>query len=238
MIKLQQINLFLAFGAGFLSFISPCSLPLYPAFLSYITGMSVSELKSERGIFRKKAFIHTLFFLVGFSIIFLVLGFSSTMLEDIFLQYQDLMRQVGAIILVFFGLVLAGVLNFNFLNMNKKIQFQNRPAGYLGSVLIGLAFAAGWTPCTGPILVGVMSLVAADPGKGLLYMGAYVIGFSLPFILMSLFMDKMTFLKKNGQLFMKIGGILMVIVGILLFFNWMTLIIALLQPLFGDFKGF
>lgn len=235
---MQQLNFFLAFGAGFLSFISPCSLPLYPAFLSYITGMSVSELKSERGIFRKKAFIHTLFFLLGFSIIFLVLGFSSTMLEDIFLQYQDLMRQVGAIVLVFFGLVLAGVLNFNFLNMDKKIQFQNRPAGYLGSVLIGLAFAAGWTPCTGPILVGVMGLVAADPGKGLLYMGAYVIGFSLPFILMSLFMDKMTFLKKNGQRFMKIGGILMVFIGILLFFDWMTLIISLLQPLFGDFKGF
>lgn len=235
---MQQMNFFLAFGAGFLSFISPCSLPLYPAFLSYITGMSVSELKSERGIFRKKAFIHTLLFLLGFSIIFLVLGFSSTILKDIFVRYQDLIRQVGAIVLVFFGLVLADVLNFNFLNMDKKIQFQNRPAGYLGSVLIGIAFAAGWTPCTGPILAGVITLVANDPGKGLLYMGGYVIGFSIPFIVMSLFMDKMTFLKKHGQRFMKIGGILMVIVGIILFFDWMTLIISLLQPLFGDFKGF
>ncbi|WP_340084812.1 cytochrome c biogenesis protein CcdA [Siminovitchia sp. FSL H7-0308] len=235
---MQQINLFLAFGAGFLSFISPCSLPLYPAFLSYLTGMSVSELKSDRGIFKKKAFIHTLLFLLGFSIIFLVLGFSSTLLEDFFLKFKDLMRQVGAIILVFFGLVLAGVLNFNFLNMDKKIQFQNRPAGYVGSVLIGLAFAAGWTPCTGPILMGVATLVAQDPGKGLFYMGAYVLGFSIPFILMSLFIDKMTFLKRNGQRFMKIGGILMVIVGILLFFNWMTVIISLLLPLFGGFTGF
>ncbi|GIN89184.1 cytochrome C biogenesis protein CcdA [Siminovitchia terrae] len=235
---MQQINIFLAFGAGFLSFISPCTLPLYPAFLSYITGMTVNEMKEERGIFRKKAFIHTILFLVGFSIIFLALGLSSTLFEDMFRQYQALLRQVGAIVLVFFGLVLTGILSFNFLNMEKKIQFQNRPTGYLGSVLIGIAFAAGWTPCTGPILGAMIGLVAGDPGKGLLYMGAYVLGFSVPFLLMSLFLDKMTFLKKNGQRFMKIGGYLMIIIGILLFFDWMQLIISILQPLFGDFKGF
>ncbi|WP_144463561.1 cytochrome c biogenesis CcdA family protein [Siminovitchia fortis] len=235
---MQQINLFLAFGAGFLSFISPCALPLYPAFLSYITGMTVNEMKEERGIFKKKAFIHTILFLVGFSIIFLALGLTSTIFEEIFLKYQDLLRQVGAIVLVFFGLVLTGILGFNFLNMEKKIQFQSRPTGYLGSVLIGIAFAAGWTPCTGPILVGVATMVAQNPGKGLIYMGAYVLGFSIPFLLMSLFLDKMTFLKKNGQRFMKIGGYLMIIIGILLFFDWMQLIISILQPLFGDFTGF
>lgn len=235
---MQQINLFLAFGAGFLSFISPCALPLYPAFLSYITGMTVNEMKEERGIFRKKAFIHTILFLIGFSIIFLAMGLTSTIFVGIFVKYQDLLRQVGAIVMVFFGLVLTGILSFNFLNMEKKIQFQNRPTGYLGSVLIGIAFAAGWTPCTGPILVGVAALITQDPGKGLFYMGAYVLGFSIPFLLMSLFLDKMTFLKKNGQLFMKIGGYLMITIGILLFFDWMQLIISILQPLFGDFKGF
>ncbi|GIN19681.1 cytochrome c biogenesis CcdA family protein [Siminovitchia fordii] len=235
---MQQINLFLAFGAGFLSFISPCALPLYPAFLSYITGMTVNEIKEKRGIFKKKAFIHTILFLVGFSIIFLALGLSSTIFEEIFIKYQTLLRQIGAIVLVFFGLVLTGVLNFSFLNMDKKIQFQNRPAGYLGSILIGIAFAAGWTPCTGPILMGVIALVAANPGMGLLYMGVYVLGFSIPFIIMSLFIDKMTFLKKHGQRFMKIGGILMIVMGILLFFNWMTVIISILIPLFGGFTGF
>ncbi|HBZ11415.1 MAG TPA: cytochrome C biogenesis protein CcdA [Bacillus bacterium] len=235
---MQQINLFLAFGAGFLSFISPCALPLYPAFLSYITGMTVNEIKEKRGIFKKKAFIHTILFLVGFSIIFLALGLSSTIFEEIFIKYQTLLRQIGAIVLVFFGLVLTSVLNFSFLNMDKKIQFQNRPAGYLGSILIGIAFAAGWTPCTGPILMGVIALVAANPGMGLLYMGVYVLGFSIPFIIMSLFIDKMTFLKKHGQRFMKIGGILMIVMGILLFFNWMTVIISILIPLFGGFTGF
>jgi len=235
---MEQVNLFLAFGAGFLSFISPCALPLYPAFLSYITGMTVSEIKGERGILKKKAFLHTVLFLVGFSIIFLALGLSTTFIGAFFVKNQDLLRQIGAIILVFFGLVLTGVLNFDFLNADKKIQFQSRPAGYLGSVLIGIGFAAGWTPCTGPILAGVVALGIANPGMGLFYMIFYILGFSIPFLIMTFFIDKMTFLKKNGQRFMFIGGILMIILGILLFFNWMSVIISILIPLFGGFTGF
>lgn len=234
----EQVNLFLAFGAGFLSFISPCALPLYPAFLSYITGMSVNELKEERGILRKKAFIHTLLFLFGFSIIFLALGLSTTFIGSFFAQNQDLLRQLGAILLVFFGLVLSGVLKFDFLLSDKKVQFQSRPTGYLGSILIGIGFAAGWTPCTGPILAGVMALGIANPGMGLLYMLFYVIGFSIPFLVMTFFLDRMTFLKKHGQRFMVIGGVLMVVMGILLFFDWMTVIISVLVPIFGGFTGF
>src|SRR5699024_5329898 len=128
----------LAFGAGFLSFISPCALPLYPAFLSYITGMTVNELKEERGILRKKAFIHTILFLLGFSIIFLALGLSTSFIGSFFVNYQDLLRQLGAILMVFFGLILTGLLWVNFLLSDKKIQFQKRPAGYIGSVLIGI----------------------------------------------------------------------------------------------------
>lgn len=236
--SLDQLNLFLAFGAGFLSFISPCALPLYPAFLSYITGMTVNELKAERGILRKKAFIHTILFLLGFSIIFLALGLSTTFIGSFFAQYQDLLRQLGAILMVFFGLILSGVLSFQFLLSDKKIQFQKRPTGYLGSILIGLGFAAGWTPCTGPILAGVIALGVTNPGKGLLYMFFYILGFSIPFLVMTFFIDKMTFFKKNGQRFMVIGGVLMIIMGILLFFDWMTIIISLLIPIFGGFTGF
>lgn len=232
-----QVNIFLAFGAGFLSFISPCALPLYPAFLSYITGMTVGEIK-EKGVLRKKAFLHTILFLFGFSIIFLALGFSTTFIGEFFARYQGLLRQVGAIILVFFGLVLTGVLNFNLLNMDKKIQFQSRPAGYLGSVLIGIGFAAGWTPCTGPILAGVVALAIANPGMGLVYMMFYILGFSIPFLIMTFFIDKMTFLKKHGQRFMFWGGVLMIIIGILLFFDWMSMIISFLIPIFGGFTGF
>ena len=233
-----EVTLLLAFGAGLLSFISPCSLPLYPAFLSYITGMTVDELKNERGILRKKALIHTVLFLLGFSIIFLAIGLSTSFIGEFFLAYQDLLRQLGAIILVFFGLVMTGVLQFNFLLKDRKVQFQKRPAGYLGSVLIGLGFAAGWTPCTGPILAGVIALGVANPGMGLFYMSFYILGFSIPFLIMTLFIDKMTFIKKYANRFMMIGGILMIIMGIVLFFDWMTVIIEILIPLFGGFTGF
>ena len=237
-LSLEQVNLFLAFGAGFLSFLSPCALPLYPAFLSYLTGMTVNELKEERGILRKKAFIHTFLFLIGFSIIFLALGLTTSFIGSFFMAYQGLLRQLGAVLLVFFGLILTGVLRFNFLLSDKKIQFQKRPAGYLGSILIGLGFAAGWTPCTGPILAGVMALGVANPGMGLFYMSFYVLGFSIPFLIMTFFIDKMTFLKKHGNRFMIFGGILMIVMGVLLYFDWMRLIIALLIPLFGGFTGF
>ncbi|MCF3942258.1 cytochrome c biogenesis CcdA family protein [Oceanobacillus alkalisoli] len=233
-----EVTLFLAFGAGLLSFISPCSLPLYPAFLSYITGMTVDELKNERGILRKKALIHTVLFLLGFSIIFLAIGLSTSFIGEFFLAYQDLLRQLGAIILVFFGLVLTGVFKFNFLLKDRKVQFRKRPAGYLGSVLIGLGFAAGWTPCTGPILAGVIAMGVANPGMGLLYMSFYILGFSIPFLVMTLFLDRMTFIKKYANRFMVIGGVLMIVMGIVLYLDWMTVIIELLIPVFGGFTGF
>jgi len=115
-----QLNLFLAFGAGLLSFISPCSLPLYPAFLSYITGISFNELKEEKGILNRKALLHTLFFLLGFSVIFMALGFSTSIIGTLFIQYQDLLRQIGAIIIVIFGLVILGFLKFDFLQSEKN----------------------------------------------------------------------------------------------------------------------
>lgn len=211
---------------------------LYPAFLSYLTGMTVNELKEERGRLRKRAFIHTILFLVGFSIIFLALGLTTSFIGSFFIAYQGLLRQLGAVLLVFFGLVLIGVLRFNFLLSDKKFHFQKRPTGYLGSILIGLGFAAGWTPCTGPILAGVMALGVANPSMGLFYMSFYVLGFSVPFLIMTFFIDKMTFLKKNGNRFMMFGGILMIIMGIILYFDWMTIIISLLIPFFGGFTGF
>lgn len=235
---MEQVNLILAFGAGLLSFLSPCSLPLYPAFLSYITGVSVSDLKNKKGILNREAFIHTVLFLAGFSIIFLALGLSTSFIGSFFLDYQDLLRQLGAILMVFFGLVLSGLLKFEFLQSDKKVHFQKRPSGYIGSIIIGVGFAAGWTPCTGPILAGVIALGVSDPGRGLFYMLLYVLGFSIPFLLMSMFIDKMTFLKTHSAVIMALGGILMVLMGVLLYFNMMTKIITFLTPLFGGFTGF
>lgn len=235
---MTDLNLFLAFGAGFLSFISPCCLPLYPAFLSYITGMSVGELKSENGMLQKRSLLHTLFFLIGFSIIFIAIGFGTSFVGQFFYHYKDLIRQIGAIFIVFFGLMIIGFINPEFLMRNRRFEFKNRPSGYFGSVFIGMAFAAGWTPCTGPILMSVILLAGSNPGSGLLYMIAYTLGFAIPFFLLSFFIGRMGWIRKHNVKIMKIGGYIMILMGILLFFNWMTAIISLLSALFGDFTGF
>ncbi|MGG0667050.1 cytochrome c biogenesis protein CcdA [Lederbergia citrisecunda] len=233
-----DLNLFLAFGAGLLNFISPCTLPLYPAFISYITGMSLDELKSDKVKIRKSGMVHTILFLVGFSVIFIFLGFSSSFVGTFFIQYQDLLRQIGSIFIILFGLMIIGLFTPKFLMKEKKLQFKNRPAGYFGTFLIGLAFAAGWTPCTGPITGAVFMLASQNPGSGVWYMLAYVLGFAIPFFLLSIFITRVKWIRKYSGTITKVGGALMIALGILLFFDGLTFIIAWLSPFFGGFMGF
>jgi cytochrome c-type biogenesis protein len=235
---MHDVNIFLAVGAGFLSFISPCCLPLYPAFLSYITGMSVGELKSENAMLQKRSLFHTLFFLLGFSIIFIAIGFGTSFIGRFFLEYQTLIRQLGGIFIVFFGLMIVGILNPEFMMKDRRFEFKNRPSGYIGSILIGMAFAAGWTPCTGPILSSVILLAASNPGSGVLYMIAYSLGFAVPFLILSFFVGQMKWIRKHSGKIVKIGGYIMIVMGIVLFFDWMTKIITIFQGLFGNFSGF
>ncbi|UAL54479.1 MULTISPECIES: cytochrome c biogenesis CcdA family protein [Metabacillus] len=235
---MTDLNLFLAFGAGFLSFVSPCCLPLYPAFLSYITGVSVGEIKTENAMLQKRSLLHTLFFLLGFSIIFIALGFGSSFIGEFFFGYSELIRQVGAILIIFFGLVIVGVFQPKFLMKEHRFELKNRPSGYLGSVLIGLAFAAGWTPCTGPILTAVFALTLSNPGSAMIYMIAYILGFAIPFLVMAFFIGRLGWIRKHNLKIMKIGGWLMILIGIMLFFDWMTQIIILFSRLFGGFTGF
>jgi cytochrome c-type biogenesis protein len=235
---MTDINIFIALGAGFLSFISPCCLPLYPAFLSYITGMSVGELKSENAMLQKRSLLHTLFFLLGFSVIFIAIGFGTSFVGQFFIQYQDLIRQLGAIFIVAFGLMVIGFFKPEILMKDRKFEFKNRPSGFFGSALIGMAFAAGWTPCTGPILASVILLAGSNPGSGMLYMIAYTLGFAIPFFILSFFIGKMQWIRKHNTKIVKIGGYIMILVGIMLFFDWMTKLISLLSMMFGDFTGF
>ncbi|WP_026583311.1 cytochrome c biogenesis CcdA family protein [Bacillus sp. J33] len=235
---MTDLNVFIALGAGFLSFVSPCCLPLYPAFLSYITGMSVGEIKEENAMLQRRSMLHTLFFLLGFSAIFIAIGFGTTLLGQFFYQYQDLIRQIGAIFVFFFGLLIVGVIKPEFLMKERRFEFKNRPSGLLGSTLIGMAFAAGWTPCTGPILGAVWSLAVTNPNSAMVYMIAYILGFAIPFFVLSFFIGRMQWIKRNSAKIMKIGGVLMMIMGVVLFFDWMTKIIAVLSPLFGGFMGF
>lgn len=234
---MSEINIFLAFGAGFLSFISPCVLPLFPAFVSYITGMSVSELNDDNKKLNRQSLLHTLMFLIGFCSIFIILGFSSTFVAGFLMKYKDLIRQIGAILIVFFGLVIIGALNFEFLMKDRKVRFKNRPAGFIGSFIIGMAFSAGWTPCTGPILMVVITLAAANPELGMLLMTSYALGFAIPFFILSFFIGKLGWIRRNSMKMVKIGGYIMIVFGIALFFDWMTMLTAFLSSWLG-FQGF
>ncbi|MBC5636058.1 sulfite exporter TauE/SafE family protein [Ornithinibacillus sp. BX22] len=234
---MSEINIFLAFGAGFLSFISPCVLPLYPAFLSYITGMSVSEIKDDHKMLNRNSIIHTICFLIGFSSIFIIFGFVTSSIAQFLLTYKDIIRQVGALLIIFFGLVIVGILNFKFLMKDRKVTFKNRPSGFLGSALIGFAFSLGWTPCTGPILAVVFTLTATDPSKGMVMMIAYILGFSVPFLVLSFFIGKLGWIKRNSHKLVKVGGYIMIALGIALFFDWMTKLTAFLAGWIG-FNGF
>ncbi|MBU8877939.1 cytochrome c biogenesis protein CcdA [Bacillus sp. FJAT-29790] len=235
---MTDLNVFIALGAGFLSFISPCCLPLYPAFLSYITGMSVGELKEEHAMLQRRSMLHTLFFLIGFSLIFIAIGFGTSFLGRFFVDYQDLIRQLGAIFIFFFGLMVVGFIKPEFLLKERRFEFKNRPSGLIGSSLIGMAFAAGWTPCTGPILGAVISLAASNPNSAMIYMIAYILGFAVPFFILSFFVGKLKWIRRNSLTIMRVGGFIMMVMGIVLFFDWMTKIIAMLSPLFGGFMGF
>ncbi|PIC67434.1 cytochrome C biogenesis protein CcdA [Sporosarcina sp. P21c] len=235
---LENINLFLAFGAGFLNFISPCTLPLYPAFISYITGMSLNDMTSDRVKINRSGIIHTIIFLLGFSVIFIFLGYSSSLVGTFFYQYQDLLRQLGSIFIIIFGLIILGFFSPSFLMKEKKIQFKNRPVGYFGTFLIGLAFAAGWTPCTGPITGAVFLMAAQNPGSGIWYMLVYVLGFAIPFLLLSIFITRVKWIQKYNRLITKVGGYIMVVLGFVLFFDGLTYIIIWLSPFFSGFMGF
>ncbi len=233
----MDINIFLAFGAGFLSFLSPCTLPLYPVFLSYITGIFIDQIKDNNGLIQRRAWLHTFFFLIGFSIIFIALGLSTSFIGNLFFRYNDIIRQIGAILIILFGLIVLGILRLSFLEKDKKISFKQRPSGYVGSVIIGMGFAAGWTPCTGPILAAVIALGLTHPGAGLFYMLFYVLGFAVPFVAFSFFIGRLNWVRKYHVKLTKIGGSLMIVLGVFLYFDWMSKLSSYLSYLFGGYTG-
>lgn len=237
---MADVSLWVAFGVGILSFVSPCVLPLYPSYISYITGVSVGQLqeKSQPSEMRRSTMLHTLFFIIGFSLIFYALGFSFTWLGRFFMEYQDLIRMLGGVLIAVMGLFLMGVIRPSFMMKEKRFDMTRRRSGYIGSMLIGIGFAAGWTPCVGPILGSVLALSATNPSAGLGYITAYTLGFAIPFFVMAFFLGRTRWILKYTERIMKVGGALMVLFGILLYFDQMTIITQWLVELFGGFVGF
>jgi cytochrome c-type biogenesis protein len=229
-----EVTLWLAFTAGVLSFVSPCVLPLYPSFLSYITGLSVTDLKeANRGENRRLVILHTLFFVIGLSLIYVALGLGASLFGEFFQRYNNLIRQLGAIVIIAMGLFLLGWLKLDFLMRDKRFHLKKRPAGYLGSLLIGFSFAAGWTPCIGPILGSILAMGATKPELALYYILLYSAGFSIPFLVLAFFIGSTRAILKYSGVFMKIGGALMIIMGVLLYTDQMSKISSFLNALFG-----
>lgn len=214
-----DLTIWIALGAGIVSFISPCTLPLYPAYLSYITGVSVQNIKEndQHREVRWKLVTHTIFFLIGISVIYFTLAYSASYVGQFFLEYRLLIQRISGILIVILGLFLLGLFKSNWLMKERRFQFAKKPAGYAGSTFIGMGFAAGWTPCLGPILGVILAFAAANPSQGMTYMGAYVLGFALPFLGLSLFIGSTRWVLKYSNTIMRIGAVVMIIMGIFLF---------------------
>lgn len=237
---MDSVNLWIALWAGIASFISPCCLPLYPSYLSYITGISVSELKSGEtsSQVRRQTMLHTFSFIVGFSIIFYALGLTAGFLGNFFIDYRDLLRQIAALLIFIMGLFLLGIFQPQWLMKERKLQIKFRPAGYLGSVLVGMGFAAGWSPCVGPILSAILALATTEPGTWFQLTTAYSLGFAIPFFVLSFFIGSTKWILRYSNLIMKIGGGLMVLIAILLYTGKMTQITLWLNTITPDWLKF
>jgi cytochrome c-type biogenesis protein len=237
-----DLSLFLAFAAGLLSFLSPCVLPLVPSYLAFITGLSFEELTHEhsKGKGRRIIFAHSLLFILGFSTLFTALGASATFIGQFLSDYRGTIRIAGGIMIILFGLFISGVFSFGFLQQEKKFHLRDKPLGYLGSFLVGLTFAAGWTPCVGPILSSILLYASThnDIQSGILLLLSYSLGMGLPFLACSLALN--TFLstfqktRRHFGVVTKVGGALLILVGVLLLTDSFPFLSELFSRLFPE----
>ena len=215
-----MLELFVAFGAGLISFLSPCVLPLIPGYISYISGSSLSELVEKKSI----NLFPIVLFSLGFSIVFIIFGAASTFLGQVLFQNSYEIRVVAGLVIIIFLLHITGIINLKFLNYEKRIQ-ANINTNFYSPVLIGMAFAFGWTPCIGPILGSILALAATEENinRGILLLISYSLGLALPFILSGYLIQKFLIFSKNFKnninLISKVGGIILLITGILILTN-------------------
>ncbi|QAY68406.1 cytochrome c biogenesis CcdA family protein [Paenibacillus protaetiae] len=238
---MDHINVGLALGAGFASFISPCCLPLYPSYLSYITGISVTDIRSSRHTreMRVRTMSHTLFFILGFCTVYYTLGYGTNVFAEFFAQYADLIRMLSAILIVLMGLFLLGIFKPQLLMKERRFSINpNKKSGYLGSFIFGVGFSAGWTPCIGPALTAILALAASSPGTWFQLTTAYAIGFAVPFFVLAFFIGSARWLLRFSNGIMKIGGAVMILMGILLFTDRMTSITIWLNTTTPDWLKF
>ncbi len=230
----ESLSIWVAMGAGILSFLSPCVLPIFPSYLSFVTGLSLGELSGSlaKAKARRAIILNSLCFIFGFSVVFISLGASFSLLGRVLFDYQQILRKVGGVLIILFGLYIAGLLKLPLLMRNFRVELTDRPAGYIGAFIVGVTFAAGWTPCVGPILGSILlyASTAKTAYTGILMLGAYSLGLAIPFFLSALamnrFLDFFDRFKRVMPVVSVAGGVFLVFVGTLLLTNYFTLLSA------------
>ncbi len=232
----ENVSIFFAFTAGLVSFLSPCILPMIPSYLAFITGISLEELSQDQNLkkVRKSVISNSLLFILGFSILFIIMGASATFLGKFLSKNIRWLEIIGGSLVVILGLHFAGLFKIKFLDRERKIHLNKKPLGLFGTVLVGMAFGAGWTPCVGPILGSILTMAAAtqDVVKGIILLIAYSIGLGIPFLLTGLlihkFFEYFKTIRKYFRVISLVGGILLVIIGFLLITGYFTTISSFL----------
>ncbi len=226
-----------AFSAGLLSFLSPCVLPLIPSYVTFITGLSLEDAARAR----RTALVHSLLFVAGFTLIFLALGATATLLGRVLLSQRVWISRVGGALVIVFGLYVLGAFNISALSRERRVHLADKPVGYLGTVLVGITFGAGWTPCLGPILSAILvyTSTAADLRHGLGLLLAYSLGLAVPFVLSAVAVERFLglFARVRRQMVWvsRASGVLLVVVGVMLVTNYFTALAAHLQALTPEF---
>jgi cytochrome c-type biogenesis protein len=229
---MSDVNVLVAFAAGIFSFLSPCVLPLIPSYVSFISGVSLEDMRHDQALKRVRArvVLNSIAFIAGFSLVFVSLGVSASFLGSLFFGYRDSIRIVGGLFILLVGLYLIGLVKIPALERYLQFNLKDKPAGYLGSVLVGITFAVAWTPCVGPILGAILALAgtSGEIGRGTLLLSTYAAGLGLPFFLSAVAINSFMRFSQSFRLYIRAfhiaGGILLVIVGLLLITDYMTML--------------
>ena len=220
------LKLAFAFGAGFISFLTPCVLPIIPGYISYITGKNLNEIEQDKRV----VLIKTILFSLGFSLVFIILGATASALGNILLFLTNELRIAAGVVIILFSLQMLGIFNFNFLNQEKRMETKSYKDNYAFPLLVGAAFAFGWTPCIGPVLGSILALSATEAsiGSGILLLSFYSLGLAIPFVLSGYFMNKFLTTRKGFSKYYgrvtKTGGAILLITGILIATNQIQVI--------------
>jgi len=231
------VSALVAFAAGLLSFLSPCVLPLVPSYVGFLTGMSVEEAERRRGT----ALLHGLWFVAGFSLVFVLLGAAASAVGQLLRDYQVWLGRIGGVLLILFGIYLLGLLRPAFLMREWRVQLARKPLGFFGSGVVGFTFGAAWTPCIGPILGGILTLAAtrAGLGQGIGLLAVYALGLAIPFLLTALALDRFLVWFQRFRRYIvwvdRIAGGMLIVLGLLLVTDSFTLLAGYLQSLTPQF---